>query len=83
MKTEILKLEHLQTDKTPCYGGFKVTAKFHLTTICEGIKNEYEVEGEIRGIATNDLYFNMIGCKALTNNENTLTTEAITDLLEW
>lgn len=83
METQIVKLEHLGTKITPCYGGQNVIAEFHLTTICENIKNEYKIEGEIRGIATNDLHYNLISCEALTNNENTLIKEAIEDLLEW
>jgi hypothetical protein len=83
MKTKILKLEYQKTTTSPTYGGTKTTVDYTLTTICEGIKNEYEIKAEIRGIATAEPFLNLIDCTPLTNNENTLTQEAIEDLLNW
>lgn len=83
METKIIKLEHIQTKTQPTYGGTTTTVEYHLTTTCENLKNEYEIKAEVRGIPTADLYLNMIACKPLTNNENTLTQEAIEDLLGW
>jgi hypothetical protein len=82
-QTTILKLELNNVKTTPCWGGTTTTAEYSLETICNNIKNNYIVVGEIRGIATNDLYFNMISCEALTNNEETLIESAIEDLLNW
>mgnify|MGYP006330425447 FL=1 len=83
MKTKIVKLEYIKTEMKPTYGGYTTTVEYHLTTTCNNIKNEYEITAEIRGIATADLYLNMIACKPLTNNEETLTCEGIENLLEW
>ncbi len=82
METEILKLEHNSTTVEPTYGGTSVI-EYHLITTCEGLKNEYEVTAEVRGIPTAEPYLSVWGVKALTNNENTLTSEAVVDLLNW
>lgn len=73
----------MQTKTSNTYGGTITTVEYNLTTKSNGIKNEYEIFAEIRGIATADLYMNLIDYKPLTNNEETLTKEAIEELLEW
>jgi hypothetical protein len=83
MDTQIVKLEHLGTKTSNTYGGTTTKAEYNLKTICNGVKNEYEITAEIRGIATADLHLNMIDCKPLTNNEETLIKEAIEELLNW
>ncbi len=83
MKTTIVKLEYNRTKTTPTYGGTTTTVEYTLYTECGLLTNEYEITAEVRGLATADLYLNLIECKPLTNNENTLVTEAIEDLLGW
>lgn len=83
MATKIIKLEHNSTETTSTYGGTVTTAKYDLRTECDGIQNSYELKAEIRGIASGDPHMHLLEYKALTNNENTLTQEAICDLLDW
>jgi len=82
-RTTIVKLELNKVETTPTYGGTTTTAEYSLETICNNIRNNYIVVGEIRGIATNDLYFNMVSCEAQNNNEETLIESAIEELLNW
>lgn len=83
MDTTILKLEHNKTETTPTWGGTRTNVEYDLYTTCEGIKNHYVVTAEIRGIATADLYLQFQDAKATTNNEHTLISSAIEDLLNW
>jgi hypothetical protein len=83
METKILKLELNNVETVSTYGGSKTIVEYSLITVCENIQNVYTVVGEIRGIATADLYMNFVSASSLTNNENTLIESAIEDLLNW
>tara|TARA_B110000908_G_C10114563_1_gene384638 strand:+ start:304 stop:567 length:264 start_codon:yes stop_codon:yes gene_type:complete len=79
---KITKFEHAVTSTLPIYGGTRTVAEYNLETIQNGIRNDYTVKAEIRGIATGDLHLNVIEVIRDNNNEETLIDSAVTDLFE-
>jgi len=82
-QTKITELAHTNSQIKSVYGGQKVILYYTLETICNNIKNKYELEAELRGIQSNDLHLNLLDVKALNNNEETLAFEGIENLLNW
>lgn len=78
-----LRLEHVQTTLRPTYGGQVLEVEYELTTTQNNIQNVYTLTAEVRGIATAEPYMNLLTCEPQTNNEETLTFDAINDLLDW
>ena len=76
-------LDFLGTKLAPTYGGQKELVEYSLKTVTNGIRNEYIVVGEVRGIQDNDPYISEVSCKALNNNEETLIPSAVYDIMGW
>lgn len=83
MEPKIVKLELNNVHTTPIYGGTSTTVTYDITTDTNGILNHYEIEAEIRGIASGQPFMQMMECTPTTNNEETLTQDAIESLLDW
>ena len=81
MKAEITKLEYVGTRAVPSYGDRRIEAQYSLDTITEGIINRYTVTLELRGLATADPFFDLRDSEPHTNNEHTLTKDAVSDLI--
>ena len=82
---EITQISLNRTNRTPVYGGFSVNAVYTFTHVKNNLMNIYEVEVEIRGLNEAQPYLewsraNVI--KRYNNNEETLTDEALFDLIE-
>ena len=86
MKTRISKVGLKSKVIIPVYGGSKLTFEHYVSTETEQdhTTNEYIVTGEFRGEQNPlDFYYSAEIVEATTNNQNTLTAEALLDLLEW
>lgn len=79
---KITKFEHAVTYANPVYGGTQIIAEYNLYTVQNGIRNDYTVKAEIRGIASGDLHFNVVEVIRDHNNEETLIDEAVIELFE-
>lgn len=66
-----------------CYGGSKVLVEYLLKTSSAAAKpNEYKVIAEVAGLeAGSEVWLSVYSIEAITNNENTLTDDAIEILL--
>ena len=81
MNAEITKFEHLGVRAVSVYGGRRIEAQYSLETLTEGIINRYTVILELRGLVTAEPFFDLYEYEPHTNNEHTLTQDAVSDLI--
>lgn len=80
MSTRILQRNHSKTRVKPVYGGNVAMIEYYVQT---NTRNNYTVTCQLRGLETGEPYFDVVKVVAHNNNENTLTGEALADLLGW
>lgn len=77
------KLEKNKTYTKPTYGGSTTYVEYDLTHVNNNITNNYELTFEVRiSHSELDVYLQLTDVKALDNNEETLTFEGVSNLLE-
>ena len=81
MNAEITKLEYIEVRADRQYAGHKIRAEYSLETLTEGIINRYTVILELRGLVTAEPFFDLYEYEPHTNNEHTLTQDAVSDLI--
>ena len=81
MSTKITKFVYVGTRAVPSYGDLRIEAQYSLDTITEGIINRYSVTLELRGLSTAEPFFDLRDSEPHTNNEHTLTQDAVSDLI--
>jgi len=74
MNAKVISLEH----KCDTVNG----AKYLMTTVQNGIKNQYEIEAKLCGLQDANPYLVAYNVEALTNNYETLMDYAVEGLFE-
>lgn len=82
MSAEITKFEYNGVEKVSVYGGFSLNCKYCIETKQNHRKNRYTVTAQIRGLENGEPFLKVIDSKALDNNEETLTHDAVCDLFD-
>lgn len=81
-----VEINHLETERTPVWGGFKLLSKYEVLTTSETFgnhfKNRYTVVCRIAGLETGSIWLEPEEYEAHTNNEETLIESAVFDLFE-
>lgn len=80
------ELTHIKTELKPVFGGQKVIVTYELRTASDDTDvvkaNLYEVVGEVTGLDAGDgCDLRLCSVKAQSNNEDTLTDEAVNDIM--
>ena len=81
-KLETIHLEYVDKTMIPTYGGQTINVTYVLTHTRYGIKNQYNVTAEVRGLQDGSPYLNVVSVERKDNNEETLIDSAVEELFE-
>ena len=81
-KLETINLEYVGKTMSPTYGGQSINVIYLLTHTKYGIKNQYYVTTEVRGLQDGSPFLDVVNVERLNNNEETLTDEGVEDLFD-
>ena len=79
---ETINLEYLDKAMRPTYGGQTINVTYVLTHTRYGIKNQYNITTEVRGLQDGSPFLEVVSVERLNNNEETLTDEGVEDLFD-
>ncbi len=82
MSATIINMTYNKCNKVAIFGGFRLESEYYIETTQNGIKNDYTVTAEIRGLSTGDIFLQPTHIERHHNNAETLIDEAVRDLFE-